>query len=81
MEELYNVAAKKLIEETELTFYPQFCLICQGNWVSKKLSEPCIYCGSRRTVNHLREILEDTEKKMGSISKRTDLDMKGKRNE
>ncbi len=77
MEELYNVAAKKLIEETELTFYPQFCLICQLNWWSKKLAEPCIYCGSRRTVNYLREILEDAEIQVGSISKRTDLDMKG----
>ncbi len=37
--------------------------------MSKLVAEPCIYCGSRRTINHLREVLEDDEnrKRIGSL--------------
>lgn len=42
-----------------MIFYPIFCLQCQLSWISKVISEPCIRCGGRRTVNYKREILGD----------------------
>lgn len=44
-----------------MEFYPIFCLRCQISWISKVVSEPCIYCGSRRTMDYKREVLEDKD--------------------
>ena len=65
----------------ELVFYPQFCLKCQLSWLSKVIAEPCIWCGSRRTVNYLREILGEDEEPDGELvtcREDADLDMKKK---
>ena len=60
----------------ELVFYPIFCLRCQQNWMSKVIAEPCIYCGSRRTIGCLREIFgEDEEPDGGAVSCREDADL------
>ena len=42
--------------EMRREFYPQFCLLCSRNYISRLGSRDCPYCGSRNTVNHNRQL-------------------------
>ncbi len=44
-----------------MIFYPQFCLDCMRNAISKMKSNPCIWCGSENVINHERKIYKDVK--------------------
>jgi predicted Zn-ribbon and HTH transcriptional regulator len=45
-----------------IVFYPEFCLDCMLDYVSKTKSNPCPYCGSENTINYERKLHKNIKK-------------------